>query len=348
MKAHTMTTQARVGGRGRMKRRIVPGGILALSLAVVLLAATASTASAERVLGTWNCPPPSTPPTTLEQIPEGCFSVPSAATPSDQRSFDFGYDRIGTSTSQRFALGVSGEAFNPRIGVSGDYAQTNNCPPTLSAGADPQIDGCLITVTFAPTGEGARRGILRTGPGGPEVALEGGGYLGRSFHDPRGDAVCERGREGYGEKPCLASAMRSAETVRATAGHEGGRLRHTIRVVGRFQSGSLGINTDSDPDCEWGLDLKRGKRKVEFRNLRECRRHAPSPGPGGRARVEFHRHSVEVLFRESQIGNPPGYGWQAGTSALGPPDRGLAYDYVPNGFGSYPGEFGSYIRHELG
>ena len=30
-----------------MKRRIVPGGILALSLAVVLLAATASTASAD-------------------------------------------------------------------------------------------------------------------------------------------------------------------------------------------------------------------------------------------------------------------------------------------------------------
>jgi hypothetical protein len=46
MRAHTITTQARVGGRGRMKRRIVPGGILALSLAVVLSAAAASTASA--------------------------------------------------------------------------------------------------------------------------------------------------------------------------------------------------------------------------------------------------------------------------------------------------------------
>jgi lysophospholipase L1-like esterase len=41
MRAHTITTQARAGARGRMKRRIVPGGILALSLAVVLLAATA-------------------------------------------------------------------------------------------------------------------------------------------------------------------------------------------------------------------------------------------------------------------------------------------------------------------
>jgi hypothetical protein len=46
MQAHTITTQARAGGRGRMKRGIVPGGILALSVAVVLLAAAASTASA--------------------------------------------------------------------------------------------------------------------------------------------------------------------------------------------------------------------------------------------------------------------------------------------------------------
>jgi hypothetical protein len=329
-----------------MKRRIVPGGILALSLAVVLMAATASTASAERVLAPWNCPPPSTPPTTFGQV-EGCLlGVNANGTLNIQRSFDFGYNRIGTSTSQRFALGVSGDTFNPRIGVSGEYAQTNNCPPTLSAGAAPQIDGCLITVTFAPTGKGPRRGTLSTGPGGPEVALEGAGYLGRSVHDPRGDAGCYRGREGYGEKPCLASTMRSAEIVRATAGHEGGRLRHTIRVVGKFQSGGIGISTDSDESCEWWLDLKRGKRKVEFRKLRECRRHVPSPGPGGRARVEFHRHSVEVLFRESQIGNPPGYGWDAYASALGPPDRGLAEDSVPNGFGSY--DFGSYIRHELG
>jgi hypothetical protein len=336
MRAHTITTKAST---------IVLGGILALSLAVVLMAATASTASAERVLAPWNCPPPSTPPTTFGQV-EGCLlGVNANGTLNIQRSFDFGYNRIGTSTSQRFALGVSGDTFNPRIGVSGEYAQTNNCPPTLSAGANPQIDGCLITVTFAPTGKGPRRSTLSTGPGGPEVALEGAGYLGRSVHDPRGDAGCYRGREGYGEKPCLASTMRSAEIVRATTGHEGGWLRHTIRVVGKFQSGGIGISTDSDESCEWWLDLKRGKRKVESRRLRECGRHVPSPGPGGRARVEFHRHSVEVLFRESQIGNPPGYGWQAYASALGPPDRGLAEDYVPNDFGS---AFAPYIRHELG
>ena len=46
MRAHTITTKPRDGARGRMKRTIVPGGILALSLAVVLFAAMASSAGA--------------------------------------------------------------------------------------------------------------------------------------------------------------------------------------------------------------------------------------------------------------------------------------------------------------
>jgi hypothetical protein len=156
--------------------------ILALSLAVVLLAATASTASAGLSLGTWNCPPPSAPPTTSEQIPEGCYGAlagtPSTGIPPTQGSFDFGYQQIGTtSAAQRFALGVTGDdSFNPRTSVSGDYAQTNNCPPTLSAPAG-HIQGCLITVTFAPTGTGPRHGTLSTGPGGPTVRLLGTGKL---------------------------------------------------------------------------------------------------------------------------------------------------------------------------
>jgi hypothetical protein len=160
-----------------MKRGIVPGGILALSLAVALLAATASSASADVELGIWKCPPPSTPPTTttttVGQV-QGCFGGRwfTLAHP-----FDFGYHLVGTSTSQVFALGVSGDTFNPRISVSGDYTQTNNCPPTLSAGAYPQIEGCLITVSFTPTGErkGPRLGTLTAGPGVRTVALRGYG-----------------------------------------------------------------------------------------------------------------------------------------------------------------------------
>jgi len=61
MRAHTITTKARVGGRGRTKRTIAPRGIFALSLAVGLLAATASSASATTTLSpTSPAPPPLT------------------------------------------------------------------------------------------------------------------------------------------------------------------------------------------------------------------------------------------------------------------------------------------------
>jgi hypothetical protein len=156
-------------GEGRMKRRIVPG-MLALSLAVVFLAATASTASAERVLSPWYCPPPSTPPTTVGQVDQECLDIGAG-------SFDFDDRQVGTTSAvQRFALGVwSGpDTFTPDISVSGDYAQTNNCPPTLSVTGD-QVQGCQITVTFAPTGTGARHGTLSAGPGAPTVALTGTG-----------------------------------------------------------------------------------------------------------------------------------------------------------------------------
>jgi hypothetical protein len=340
MRAHTATTRARIGGRGRIKRRAVPGGILALSLTVALLGATASTASAAPVLYPWGCAPPPIPAIwTPSGIPQGCLDTGFYAD-----SFNFGYYRLGTGGSQRFALGGSNYTLTPSISVSGDYTQTNNCPPTLSAGAWPQIQGCIIDVTFTPTGKGPSRGTLTTGPGGPEQALYGTGYLGRSVHDPRGDPGCERGREGYGPKPCSDSTMGSADIVRVTAGHEGTRLRHTIRVVGKFQSGSLVFSPDPDRNCEWALNLERGKRKVEFRNLQECG-HGGNPGgfagPGGRAKIEFHRHSVEVVFRERSIGNPDGYGWQAYAAALGPPDRGLAYDYVPD-------DLDGYVFHELG
>jgi hypothetical protein len=166
MRAHTITTKAST---------IVSGGILTLGLAVVLLAATASTASAERALSTWNCPPPPTPPTTPTTIAEiqGCLGHGGLGRP-----FDFGDRQRGTtSPAQGFALGVfENDSFNPRISVSGDYAQTNNCPPTLSVTAPlPLIQGCLITVTFTPTGTGPKEGTLSTGPGGPKARLIGNG-----------------------------------------------------------------------------------------------------------------------------------------------------------------------------
>jgi hypothetical protein len=180
MRAQTITAQ--LGGKRRTMRTIVPAGMLALSLAAVALAATASDASA-RFLDPWYCPPPPTPlPTEYsEQFPERCLD--RSLHPG--RGFDFGDRQVGTTSPvQRFALvftrsdvpQCSGQCpefpqtFTPSISVSGDYAQTNDCPPTLSV----QIRGCIITVTFAPTGTGPTSGTLSTGTD-PAVAAVCGG-----------------------------------------------------------------------------------------------------------------------------------------------------------------------------
>jgi hypothetical protein len=178
MRAYTITTKARAGGRGRMKRRIVPGGILALSLAVVLIGATASTASADlfpdRDLFLWCAPLPPTP--------VGCVEGHSPG--KEVKPFDFGDRQVGTtSPAQGFELvarqpvGVydDGDVLNPEISVSGDYAQTNNCAPTLSA-----IQGCFIRVTFTPTSTGRQHGTLSIGPGGPTATLTGHGVKHRT------------------------------------------------------------------------------------------------------------------------------------------------------------------------
>jgi hypothetical protein len=164
----------------------------------------------------------------------------------------------------------------------------------------------------------------------------------RSVHDSRGDTRCFHER---GTPDCSNSSRRNADIVRATAGHEGGRLKHTIRVVGKFQGAEFMISTDSDRDCEWKADIKRGQERAGRRALRPCSGNGNAPT--GRARYDFHRHSVEILFREGSIGNPQSYGWRVFTSAGvagAPPVH--AVDRVPNS-GSYPRNR-RYIRHRLG
>ena len=170
MRAHAITTKPPVGGRGRARRTIVPG-VLALSLAWGLLAATASTASAQgSSLSTWYCPPLTRP--------ASCYGPDLGPT----TSFDFGDRQVRTTSPvQRFALAVRCysnpclETLNPSIGVSGDYAQTNDCPATLSAAAPGQGQRCIIEVTFTPAGTGPKAGTLSTGPGGPTLRLTGRG-----------------------------------------------------------------------------------------------------------------------------------------------------------------------------
>ena len=145
--------------------------ILALSLAAIFLGATASAASATRTL-----------------------------TPT---STDYGNRQIGTpSPAQAFTLRVRctlvvfpttkclQDTFSPSISItsgqfglsSSQFAQTNNCPATMTGlatkpGVDPQEGetSCTINVTFTPTSTGPKVGTLRTGSGGPTAGLSGNG-----------------------------------------------------------------------------------------------------------------------------------------------------------------------------
>lgn len=62
------------------------------------------------------------------------------------------------------------------IGITGDYAQTNNCPTALGVGSV-----CTFQITFTPTAGGARNGALTltdNAPDSPEsVTLTGSGYV---------------------------------------------------------------------------------------------------------------------------------------------------------------------------
>jgi hypothetical protein len=138
---------------GPMKRTIVCRGILALSLTIALFAATASTASATRIL------------------------TPTSA--------DYGNRQVATtSPAQAFTLRVrctflfggcfQNDSFSPSISVSGEYGQTNNCPATLQ-GLNQEGQTCTINVTFTPTSTGPKEGTLSTGSGGPTAALTGNG-----------------------------------------------------------------------------------------------------------------------------------------------------------------------------
>ena len=91
-------------------------------------------------------------------------------------SLNFGVLQIGlTSASQPVTVtNVSTHSATfTSIASSGDYSENNNCPTTLNAGQN-----CTITVTFAPTAAGTRKGAVTlkdNDPGSPTqtIALTG-------------------------------------------------------------------------------------------------------------------------------------------------------------------------------
>ena len=97
--------------------------------------------------------------------------VSAAAATLSPSSLNFGNQTVGTTSgAQSITLSNSGgTAFSlTSIAASGDFAQTNNCGSTLSAGAS-----CTINVTFTPAVSGTRSGTLTvtdSAPGSPQTA----------------------------------------------------------------------------------------------------------------------------------------------------------------------------------
>src|SRR5207248_1952863 len=105
-------------------------------------------------------------------------------------SLSFGNQNINTtSAAQTVTLTNSGGGSLTISSIAvtgtnaGDFAQTNNCPSTLAAGAS-----CTISVTFTPTASGTRSAsvsITDNAAGSPQsVSLSGSGVaLGTYFSD---------------------------------------------------------------------------------------------------------------------------------------------------------------------
>lgn len=92
-------------------------------------------------------------------------------------SLNFGSVSLNTaSATQTITLSSTGttDLTVGTIAISGDYAQTNNCPASLATGSN-----CTINVTFTPVAAGARTGTLTIpdngASGGHSVALAGVG-----------------------------------------------------------------------------------------------------------------------------------------------------------------------------
>lgn len=125
--------------------------------------AFASVLAAALVAPLSTCPPPHVPPRAILSTTSLSFAPQVVLTTSATKSVTLRNGGVGSTSG----LTISG------IIASGDYSQTNNCPPSLPAGAS-----CSIDVAFAPRVLGTIKGAISVqalAPGGKVVSLIGNG-----------------------------------------------------------------------------------------------------------------------------------------------------------------------------
>ena len=117
---------------------------------------------------------------------------PAGAASLTPSGANFGPQPVGTvSAARTFVLNTDADpAFTVAIAVTGDFRQTNNCPPVLVMGV---AASCTISVRFAPEKEGLRSGSLIGNSllGAPVSALRG---TGSETRGGLGRGACKKGK----------------------------------------------------------------------------------------------------------------------------------------------------------
>jgi hypothetical protein len=162
-------------------------------------------------------------------------------------SLTFGPQPVGTTSApQNLTLTDTGNGplAITSITVNGDFAQTNNCPVSLKAGAS-----CTITVTFTPTAAGQRTGtvtVTDNGLNSPQTAsLAGTGTQAAVSFSPPNVA--------FGNQTINTTSQSAPVTVGST-----GNLALNISAIGVTGANAadfflLGLST-----CKAGLQLAPG------------------------------------------------------------------------------------------
>lgn len=128
------------------------------------------------------------------------------------------------------------------IAVTGDYAQTNNCPAALGVGSV-----CTFQITFTPTAGGARTGALTltdNAPDSPEsVSLTGSGYVTTATISP---ATLSFGNESVG-------STTSAQTVTVTNTGENAMSVSVVSASGDFAATNQCSSIPTSQSCTIGV-----------------------------------------------------------------------------------------------
>jgi hypothetical protein len=164
-------------------------------------------------------------------------------------SLAFGEQPVGTTSgAQTITLTNSGNAQMTISGVgrSGDFAQANNCGPTLDAGLN-----CTINVTFTPKTAGTTFGAITIGdnaPGNPQLV----GLSGNAVSGPAPEVFLSSSSLSLGSQPVTTTTP--VQTMTLTNTGNAALTITGIAVTGNFaQTNDCGTTLNAGASCTFSM-----------------------------------------------------------------------------------------------